>query len=661
MESVEFGTTPAERLERVRGQLRSEPVVGTRAGQRTQPSPGSNLLLGVMLHAAARLEAGLELTDFEARMVAPLRLLLPEEEVRDFGRLYREESAARSTASVFPEVLTSRTLEQGYAAADLVKDLPALREEVLAQANINIVDLDKAEPGQESWDSAEFIAGQAAYGYGATFVTASQAPPADDPGVAASFIGRVDMYAFLCEDESNEWSASDEIYWGVSSAGAFGARQELLSRVFTNVDKGEWHNFDQNTTLYYGRVNTTLVCNISCWEEDDGGAEWQRQLRDKLRVISTELLKFVDVMEIYGFFAPQYGDFLDYVTITAIVARIVAWLIDLFRNDDDLIQERTLVFSQDALRKLVTEGGAGSTGWVFNGGDAEGRHRLQLKWIGNPPPADNPGDLKVLSPAGGQWGSITRLRGATDSEPALAVVGGNLHVAQRGMDDNTWVGRFNGTAWGGYTQVPNHVSRTTPALAEHGGKLYLATCGDEGNLYVTPYEGSSWGNAAKLPGRSSAAPALASRGGRLFCATRGRETDAGVYVSALNGTTWANFEMVPDFKTPHAPALAEHQGNLYLAAVGMDGKTYVTCHNGSTWSAATNLGGITDSSPALTVRGGVLYCAVRTLESEIALNSFNGTSWTGFGQRVPEAATMSGPALAGGSGDTLHIAYRSTN
>ncbi|MET9693520.1 hypothetical protein ABZY81_34650 [Streptomyces sp. NPDC006514] len=50
--------------------------MGTRAARCKQPAPGSNLLLGVMRHAAARLEAGLELTDLEARMVAPLRLLL---------------------------------------------------------------------------------------------------------------------------------------------------------------------------------------------------------------------------------------------------------------------------------------------------------------------------------------------------------------------------------------------------------------------------------------------------------------------------------------------------------------------------------------------------------------------------------------------------------
>ncbi|MCX5377395.1 hypothetical protein [Streptomyces sp. NBC_00091] len=658
MTAVEFGTTPSERLERLRGELQGKPV-GTRSARHIQPSRGSNLLLGVMLHAAARLEAGLELTDLEERMVAPLRLLLPEEEVHDFGRLYREETSARTTAAVLPEVLTRRTVADGYAMEDLIKDLPALREEILAQANVSVVDLSTSTQEGDTFDTAEFIAGQAAYGYGATLVTASEPPPAEEPGVNASFVARVDMYSFLCEDESNEWSASDEIYWGASSVGAFSTRQELLSRVFTNVDKGEWHDFGANTTLYNGRVDTTLVCNISCWEEDDGGEPWRNQLRDKLRAISVELQKFVDTMEIYGYLAPQYGDFLDYVQITAIVARIIAWLIDLFRNNDDLIQERTLVFTQAALRQLVTTGGSGSTGWVFNGGDAEGRHRLQLKWIGSPPPVDAPGDIKLVSPANNQWGTTIRLPGHTDWGPSLAVHNGDLHVASRGLNGGVHIGRISGGAWQGYGYVPGLTSWTPPTLAVNAGSLYVSSGGERGELYVSRLGGSGWEAPATLPGSTSAGPALAGRNGTLHCAVRGWGTDAYVYLSWLNGSAWGAFTRVASLQTFHAPALTTLGDKLYLACVGFDGATYVLNHNGSAWSAATNLGGTTDSAPALTVRNGVLYCAVRGLDSAIYLNSFNGTTWTGFVQQVPGAATMSEPAMAGGTGDTLHIAYRS--
>ncbi|UPT46759.1 MULTISPECIES: hypothetical protein [Streptomyces] len=657
---MEFGTTQAERLERLRGQLRGEPV-GARAARCTPSSRGAGLLYGVMLHAASRLEAGLELTEVEQTLVRPLRLLLDEEEVHAFGRLYRQENAAGVTASVLPGTLTGRDVAEGYTAADLLKDLPALREETLAQPNVSTVDLNSPPAGEgDTFDTEEFNAGQAAYGYGATVVTSS-APPSADPGALGSFLARVDLYSFFCEKESNDGGFSYEIYWGLSSVGAFGDRQERLSRVFTNVDKNEWHDFGANTTtLYNGRVDTALVCNISCWEQDDGGEGWRDKLREKLVIISQELMAFVDLMTNIAIVIPQYGDMLDYMTLVAGIAYLIAKFIEWFSNPDDLVQERTLVFDQAALRHLVTDGGRGSTGWVFDGG-IEGRYRLQLKWIGNPPPADAPGDIKVLSPANGQWGETVRLRGATGWEPALAVVGGALHVAQRGMDNNTWVGRFNGTTWGGYTQVPNHVSRATPALVEHQGKLHIATCGDGGKIYVAALNGSSWGSAWHLPGTTSAGPALAVRGGVLHCAVSGYREDTGVYMSWLTGDTWGAFNAVPGFNTVKAPALAEHQGKLYLAATGMNGQIYVTVHDGTAWAPSPmRLGGLSDSSPALTVRNGVLYCAVRTLDTEIALNSFDGTAWSGFNQSVPDAATMSGPALAGGSGDTLHIAYRTT-
>ncbi|MFD4479463.1 hypothetical protein ACFWPU_25560 [Streptomyces sp. NPDC058471] len=649
MQSIDFGTTQAERLERLRGQLRGQPV-GERAARRTQAPRGAGLLYGVMLHAASRLEAGLELTSVEEALVRPLRLLLDEDEVHAFGRLYREENAACVTSSVLPGTLTGRGVAEGYTADDLRKDLPALREETLAQPNVSTVDLHSPPAGEgDTFDTEEFNAGQAAYGYGATVVTSSAPPPADaDAGALASFLARVDLYSFHCDRESNDGGASDEIYWGLSSAGAFGEKQERLSRVFTNVDKNEWHDFLATTMpLYFGRVDTALVCNISCWEQDDGGDGWREKLRESLVAISQELMAFVDLMTNIGIVIPQYGDMLDYTTLVAGIAYLIAKFIEWFTNQDDLVQERTLVFDQAALRHLVTDGGRGSTGWVFDGG-IEGRYRLQLQWMGNPPPGDAPGDIKVLSPASGQWGATTRLTGATGCEPALAVVGGDLHVAQRGMDNNTWVGKFNGTTWGGYTQVPDHFSRTTPAIIEHQGKLHIATCGKDGKIYVTPKNGTSWGSAWHLPGVTNAAPALAVRDGVLYCAVRGYGEDTKVYLSQLTGTSWGDFHAVPGFETAKAPALAEYQGKLYLAAASMKGQISVRVHDGTSWTtSSTQLGAVSDSAPALTVRDGALYCAMRALNSEIWLNSFDGTAWTGFNQSVPNAATMSGPALAG--------------
>ncbi|MYW06713.1 hypothetical protein [Streptomyces sp. SID3343] len=101
---------------------------------------------------------------------------------------------------------------------------------------------------------------QAAYGYGATFVTSSTPM---DPGALASFVARVDLYAFECQRESNDGGFSDEIYWALSSAGRFGRQERITPPTITNVDKGERKNFDRDTVLLHGNADTAIVCHIA--------------------------------------------------------------------------------------------------------------------------------------------------------------------------------------------------------------------------------------------------------------------------------------------------------------------------------------------------------------------------------------------------------------
>ncbi|WP_406280331.1 hypothetical protein [Embleya sp. NBC_00896] len=58
--------------------------------------------------------------------------------------------------------------------------------------------------------------------------------------------------------------------------------------------------------------------------------------------------------------------------------------------------------------------------------------------------------------------------------------------------------------------------------------------------------------------------ALTSVNGTLYCAARGRDTDTdnGVYVARLTGTTWSGFTQIPGYKTNRAPALAAKSGRL---------------------------------------------------------------------------------------------------
>ncbi|MFK8847565.1 hypothetical protein [Streptomyces sp. Ac-502] len=114
-------------------------------------------------------------------------------------------------------------------------------------------------------------------------------------------------------------------------------------------------------------------------------------------------------------------------------------------------------------------------------------------------------------------------------------------------------------------------------------------------------------------------------------------------------------------QSSHAPALAadpdNSEGSLYLAAVALDGQTYVTAHNGSAWNRPVKVGGVTDCAPALAVINSRLHCAVRGLDSRIWVASL-GATWGSF-EPVPHASSWSAPAITAGNG-TAYVAYQST-
>ncbi|MBE1586665.1 hypothetical protein ACFPOI_50895 [Nonomuraea angiospora] len=68
----------------------------TRAARRLRQSPAANTLIGAALHAAARREQGLELTELEQLLVGAMGTVLAEEEITEFGRIYQEETSSRT-------------------------------------------------------------------------------------------------------------------------------------------------------------------------------------------------------------------------------------------------------------------------------------------------------------------------------------------------------------------------------------------------------------------------------------------------------------------------------------------------------------------------------------------------------------------------------------
>ncbi|QCX82247.1 hypothetical protein C9F11_44470 (plasmid) [Streptomyces sp. YIM 121038] len=662
--SPELSVSRDERLKRLRERLQSGAPAAAFEG-RTEVSRGARLLYGVMLHGAARLQSGLEPTDLEARLIRPVAQLLSEEEVCDFGRVYQEEAATRSR--LLPDTLAARPVSEGYSIEDLIRDLPAVREEIAAQANVNMVDLDSLPPvGEDSApaapDSEEFQQGMAAYGYGATLVTAAghQSVAQDKPPL------QVDMTLprFYCRTESHELSGSNEIYWALAAGADEGVKQESITRTYGDVDHGETHNMDANTVLFRGQVSKVLLVHIECWEADE---KVDPALARTIREIATGLQDTAEIMGVLpgGTAWELVADFIAMLgTIGHLIGEIIGWLAD------DLLSHRTIAFDRAAMNALADPIWPNpDTTWWFIGPTAkEGEFSLDIRGRYYQPSSNN---VTLLTHSAG-WGapSIPWPGAKTPDAPALAMHNGNLYCAVRGMGNQVFVSRRETDGrWSGFGQVPGVSTLYPPALASFNGQLYLAvkrSAGDTTNnraWVLSSVRGDSWTALTSFIGWCQTGPALAVHNNRLWLATFHGKNYRSLMVGSMGtGGSWQTAAEWPAHQSTSAPALAVFNGKLHLAYRNTDDKICVTARDDrfnadNRWPAPTLLSGSTPNAPALSVRGTALHCAVRGGDDHIHLCHTTDNGWNTFVRVTAAGKSLSNPAMAT-SGNDLNIVYR---
>ncbi|MFI6475987.1 hypothetical protein ACIBL5_37860 [Streptomyces sp. NPDC050516] len=603
-----------------------------------------------MLHASARLDAGLELTDLEQRLVNALRALMPEEEICEFGRVSREKTALDTAPELFPDSLAARPLEQGYSLADLATDLPRVTEEVLAQPNVSVVDLDHLAEGA-SLDTPEFIEAMAAYDGGITVVTASEELAT---AAATPLQARIDLHAFTSNKGSNEVGA-DEIYWGISAGNGHGVKNAFKTRTYGSIYTGTYQPIDAGTVLFNGSVEGGLACHIECWEEDHSSSQWYDELLRTLRNVASYLADLVDWMDQVGSPSDQWDKTKEWAALAALIINALARLLEIFRNHDDLVQKRDIAFDRAALTRLANRPAAIDS-WVFDGGK-EGRFTLDLKWAGTKP--SNAINVLTHKTASGWSAPVNAWPGSASSDaPVMATLGDTLYCAVRG-GNRIYTSRLTAGRWEPFRQVPHLITGHAPALTAFNGRLYLAYTGSYNDaLLLSSANGIDWAPQIQLPGYATTAPALGVRDGILHYA-RGYGASI-VYDWSPDARTWKNLGTAPAAMTFHAPALATHQGKLYLAHRDlMTGKIYVAANTSSGWQNRVNLPGSTPDAPALGVRGDTLYCAVRGGDDKLWLSGLTSAgTWNTF-QHIPgTTVTFSAPGIAGYNND-LYVTYRS--
>ncbi|MEU7062902.1 hypothetical protein [Streptomyces sp. NPDC046161] len=642
-----------ERLERLRTQMRGRPV-GPHATARTAPAPATGLLYGVMLRGAARVEAGLELTELEERMVSFLRTMMSEEEVRAFGRVYQEEQVA-GPSPLFPAALADRDIERGYAFEDLVEDLPGLRGQVMAQPNMGLVDLDRLPEGADL-DSAEFAESLAAYGHAVTVVTASSR--LTDVGTASTTENvAIALDRFRCTRASQEPSR-DEIYWALSAASDTGTKQTSITREYGEVITGSISEFDDGTMLFNGPVNRFLTARIICWEADHSPGDWLDKMREAMEDISDLLFKLSDALAAYGghFPVPQYHDLIDYVEIAGMIGMVITWLIDLFTNHDDLVAERTIVLDRAALAAWIERGGLPQPvdEWLFNGGTG-GLFLLETSATGG---VDT--HLRVTSAPSAPdtiWSPDTALPSsmALGGAPALAAFNDRLLCVSRGArnDSAVYWSMFDGNTWSTFLPVPGVQGVQDLALATHPISSSRTYCvyRSENKLHLMVFDGTSWTYLGTHSQTARDTPALTFYGSELLCVVRSVHSLNWAKGSAESFASWT-FQTLYDIATCGAPALGSTGDTTYLVARSGDGcrRPVESRFEGTGWGAITALtapGPVTDTTAALAPNYGKLHCVIRSADKsqELLWSRFIMGDWSPI-QKHPTATAGGAPALA---------------
>ncbi|QDY75658.1 RICIN domain-containing protein [Streptomyces qinzhouensis] len=374
-------TTRDERVARLRGLLSSGARADTRWARRLRVNRSSNILIETALHAAARLSEGLPLSDLEQQLVDQMAEIVTVEEVGEYGKLYKD--AASGVAEFFPAGVARLPLERSYSLADYAADQEVLVRDILAQPNVNIIDvasLPQGVPadgpdGPASPESEEFVAAMGEYGSALTVVTA----PALDAVVLAPSTFTLKGHKFLLVRESDE-VGSEEYYWATGAGSDEAAHREYRSPVFKDLDAGEYRGFGDGGILFQGRVDRFCFLDIEAWEEDSGGI-WE-QISKYLYKVSNGAMEAAERGQASGNPDDNAQAAAGALALFGVVTEFVGWLFSLFENKDDFVLHRAFGFTRAALVALSKVPGgvgwpAGLASYEFNGG-REGHLRL---WI----------------------------------------------------------------------------------------------------------------------------------------------------------------------------------------------------------------------------------------------------------------------------------------
>lgn len=359
--------TRAERLDRINATLTNKL---TNKHGRSVSSTECPLLYGVAIRAMQRKAQGFELSRLETNITNLWAAFVhDEDELAEYGKLYSQ----RSVTSTFPSAVTQLPIEKAYTWDDFRTDIQDTKDQVKSQSSsaFRVVDLATAKSNDEPESSTE----EANNDRGITYYTSS-APPIETLGLNGRQTIYLEKFECVRKQSDSITGPKNEIYWAYSAANDVAPSHHNVTREYGSVQNGSMVRLDGGTTLYTGDIgpNSMIATHIECWEADDSNSQWVKDLKAAMWEVCDMMLEAAAE----GVKSPEGKKAAAVMLILAGVSALIAGIIEWFRNDDDLVKERSIMLDYPALQSLWNSPYRADY-WNFDGG-SQGYHKLTLRF-----------------------------------------------------------------------------------------------------------------------------------------------------------------------------------------------------------------------------------------------------------------------------------------
>ncbi|KAE8317704.1 hypothetical protein BDV41DRAFT_561238 [Aspergillus transmontanensis] len=577
-----------------------------------QPAGGSNYrnesyLLGVGLHAIVRKNKGQSLTSIEKVLYDAITTGSGTSEINEYGNVFKEAKENHRTGGVafFPQQIVDASEDKAYTMEAMVSDIVTMLPDIQDQPNNKVQEFNNFLGGRVDSDDYTAALGMAGGGTAVHFdtsnpsnMTAPRAAFASDdtlvapnealalsenrvePAANGTKRIRLVMTRFKCHKRSSEWG-KDEIYWTRSAVSDTGDKfsGDPITREYGSIRSGDLRQMDAGTVLFDGQVQDALAIFIQCWEADNSSTKWYEDLRKAMDAISKGfkawLEQYGQVIAEFQKQLPIVGNAYKILGYISTATQIFAWLLDKFRNHDDLVAERTIAFSQQALTWFLEFPNCEAS-FMFDGGKG-GKHELWIRReYGFDPNDTSIGSLKTMTGYPGNYSIQSSVPGPGRSFWGMSLVdykGELWSFFSRSHNSLLCYSIWNSeTGWGAMIEITGNYTNAKPAVATLDDTVHVLYKGGDGRLLHVEYlpKNRTWTRAVPVGSGTATAYSGALAGFDDMLVSVHRGNDQRLYCTVKwSGQNWQDWTKMyspagADYKL--APALCSHGGTLYVWA-----------------------------------------------------------------------------------------------